>query len=209
MTETATNIGESAVLANWEGVEFLLGGSAAQRQAYGVLRTFGLPDVLARFDAVLVGAVSLDLGGEGSDLDLACNVQDLEGFQRVLKDLFGDAPGFWTIRKRIDGRHSVVSWFNAGKFGIGISGEDLPVRDQTRVRLTAVEDRLLRIGGELLKQSVLDLIGQGASPESAFSALLGFSGDPGEALLELEMAPDIVLEALVEARAGRPPISSD
>jgi hypothetical protein len=209
MTETTTGTGESAVLDTWQGVEFLQGGSATQRQAYAVLRALGLPDVLARFDAVLVGALPLDLGDVGSDLDLVCNVQDLEGFQRVLKDLFSDAPGFWTIRKRVDGRHAVVAWFNAGKFGIGIFGEDLPVGDQARYRLTAVEDRLLRIGGEPLKQSVLDLIGQGENIESALSALLGFTGDPCEALLGLDMVPDIVLEALLESRVGKPSVNSD
>jgi hypothetical protein len=176
----------------------LRNGSPTQQRAHAALRSFGLPDLLAPFNPTLTGTVPLDLGLPGSELELLCEVRDLEGFQRVLRELFGDVPGSWTIRKRVNGTPTVLARFTSGEFPVEIYGQQRKVDEQEAYVLMALEDRLLKVGGEPLRLAVLSLRQAGMKTEAAFAECLGLKGDPYRALLELAPLPDTELAPLLQ-----------
>jgi len=183
-------------------IEALRNGSEVQQRAHAALRSLGLPEVLSAFNPTLVGDAPLDLALPDSDLNILCEVKDLEGFQRVLRELFGDIPEAWTIRKRINGFLSVVARFKAGDFSIEVCGQHRSVEEQDGYWLTLLEERLLGIGGEPLRMALLELRNRGMNTEAAFAERLGLDGDPPKALLEYAATPDAELADLLQRRTA-------
>ena len=69
---------------NWRDISYLQQGTIRQQQAYRALVSLGIFEALAGFDPVLVGTIPIDLDLPESDLDIICEVNDLDDFERVL-----------------------------------------------------------------------------------------------------------------------------
>jgi Domain of unknown function (DUF4269) len=200
MIHRAEAIPREGAASALKGIEELRTGSELQQRAYAALRSLGLPEVLSAFNPTLVGELPLDLAIPDDDLNLLCEVRDLEGFQRVLRELFGDIPGAWTIRKRVNGFPSVVARFKAADFSVEICGQPRSVEEQDAYWLMILEERLLDIGGEPLRMALLELRRQGMKTVAAFAERLGLTGDPSQALLEYAATPDAELADVLQGK---------
>lgn len=91
----------------------------------------------------------------------------------------------------------VIASFSVAGVPFEIFGQARPVREQDGWRHFSVEKRLLRLGGEGLREAVMTARWQGAKTEPAFAQVLGLEGDPYRAMLDLEALGDAgLLEVL-------------
>lgn len=166
------------------------------RPPYGeALRETAVLERLADFAPRVAGTPPLGLDLPGSDIDILCHAPDPADFaERVWRD-FGHCEGFalwqWTAAGR-----PIVAGFRACGWPFEIFGAPEPVAEQVAWRHFGVERRLLALGGDALRETVMALRRRGLKTEPAFAAALGLTGDPYVALLALEGLPD---EALIRS----------
>jgi hypothetical protein len=180
---------------DWHDPSYLARGNPRQRRAHAALADLGILLDLSIFEATLVGSVPLAIDVPDSDLDIICRTFDLDRFGEKLALLYGGRPGFAVRREAAH----VVAGFRHGRESIEVFGQDVRIDQQAGFRHMLVEWRLLSLGGERLRRSVVALKLRGFKTEPAFAAVLGLSGDPYQRLLELSRAGDAELAALAGA----------
>jgi hypothetical protein len=185
---------------DWTSITYMLEGSRRQMDAYHALLNLGIFSVLGQYSPVLAGTMPLDIDTEQSDLDIICEVQDLDAFEERLTTYFGKRNGF-TIRRTT--RHdlpTVVANFTYASFPIEVFGQPRPVREQNAYRHMVVEARLLAIGGEKARDAIRDLKQNGMKTEPAFAQYFGLQGDPYQTLLDMsDMSDEELRDAVSKA----------
>ena len=171
---------------DWCDPSYLLQGNERQRKAYTVLTELDIFNQLKRYDPILVGTIPLAIDIPGSDLDVICEVYDLDEYEDGLKRKFGHMSEFdcWHTFRQMP---SVVASFQADEFAIEIFGQGQPTRQQNAYRHMVIEARILSLGNELLRGEIRRLKAAGLKTEPAFAEILSLSGDPYDQLLALEM----------------------
>jgi Domain of unknown function (DUF4269) len=111
---------------------------------------------------------------------------DLDGFVAILAREFGQLPRFEIGRIVARAVPSVVCTFTFAGWEIEIFGQNVPVAAQYGVRHFKIERRVLALLGPDFRARVIALRMTGLKTEPAFAWLLGLTGDPYDALLELE-----------------------
>lgn len=171
---------------DFQDITYLAKGSARQRQAYALLKRTQILQSMEQFNPVLVGTIPLDIGIEGSDLDIICCFKEMDQFKKKLMDEFGRLRDFeLQIHKQIK-PSAVVARFFIADFEIEIFGQRTPIKEQFAYRHLKAEYALLKREGLAFKQQIIDLKRQGFKTEPAFAKALGLKGDPYTALLEFE-----------------------
>ncbi|MEA2573020.1 MAG: hypothetical protein QOH93_318, partial [Chloroflexia bacterium] len=79
---------------DWHNPIYLRRGSNLQRRAAAILHSLGIFSTLAQYDPVLAGTIPLDLALDDSDLDIICEVHDLEQFANLLISNYSHLAGF-------------------------------------------------------------------------------------------------------------------
>ena len=158
-------------------------------------RTEVLPK-LAAFDPHVVGTPPLSLDLPTSDIDVICFAPDADAFTCAVWNAFGGRPGFRMWQKIGLDRPVVASFADAGWI-IELFGQACPVLEQCGWRHFVVEQRLLALGDDIFRTSVMTRRNNGMKTEPAFAAALGLGGDPYRALLCLEYCSDTSLTALL------------
>lgn len=151
--------------------------------------------LLAPYDPHVAGTPPLGLDLTDSDIDIVCEVRDFDAFATLLTEHFGDRPDF-AVHARPD-LDAMIVRFRAWDWPFEIFGQALPVAQQHGWRHFCVERRLLDLGGPALAQAIMALRHRGLKTEPAFATLLGLTGNPYAALLELEGQDDAALRALL------------
>lgn len=139
---------------------------------------------LADFDWRIVGTPPLGIATASSDIDIICHVPDYEQFAEVVWGSFGYYLDF-SLRQWTSGERCVVCDFFFDGWKFQIFGDRRCIEDQAAWRHFVVEQRLLALGGETLRQRVLSERAQGLKTEPAFAKVLGLQGDPFFAMEEL------------------------
>jgi hypothetical protein len=159
-------------------------------------------NVLRDYTPVLVGTVPIAIDIGTSDLDVICEVYDLEAFEELVLGAFGGQPGFRLKHKRVNDLSVVVAHFEA-EFPIEVFGQPRPVVEQNAYRHMDVQARLLALGGEGARREIVRLKRAGLKTEPAFARYFGLRGDPFEVLLELSRLDEQELQSRVkESRGG-------
>jgi hypothetical protein len=174
------------MLPDFLDIEYLRTGSELQRKAYHTLLRSKILYHLAPFQPVLTGTLPLDIfiGGK-SDLDIICCSAAFQPVEKILLSHFASATGFIFFEKMIRSVPTLLCRFQLDAFPIEIFCQHKPVLEQWAYRHMIVEYDLLKKYGEPFKQQVIELKQQGIKTEPAFAQLLGLTGDPYEALLNL------------------------
>lgn len=176
------------------------GHGAALNDCYRVLDALGLRKALKDYRPRIVGTIPLDIHTADSDLDVVCEVHDLDRFEAMLKKTYGHRDDF-ALRRQPAGTEepeTVVARIETSAYPVEVWGQPRPTVDQTAFRHYAVQHRLLRLGGERLREAVQALKEGGEATELAFCRLLGLRGDPHRALLGLEDKPDAELDDMLK-----------
>jgi diadenosine tetraphosphate (Ap4A) HIT family hydrolase len=188
-------------LPDWFNLGYLAIGGPRQRAAHAALGRLGVMRRLAAHDPCLVGTIPLDVDRPGSDLDIICEANDQDAFERSLREAFGRRPDFALGRGRIDGLPVVVCGFTADGFPIEVFGQARPVREQNGYRHLVAEARLLDLAGDAARPAIRRLKAIGLKTEPAFATHFCLAGDPYAAVLALAEASDADLNAVIRRAA--------
>jgi hypothetical protein len=186
----------------WQDITYLSRGNERQRRAYRTLETLQVLDVLRDYTPVLVGTLPIAIDVAGSDLDIVCEVHDLDVFEALVRGAFGCREGFRLKRKQVNDLPSIVANFE-GDLPVEIFGQPRPVVEQNAYRHMVVEARLLAIGGETARGEIRHLKRAGLKTEPAFAHYFGIPGDPFEALLALWALDEQALRATLASERAK------
>ncbi|MFT4552868.1 MAG: hypothetical protein ACI9S8_001500 [Chlamydiales bacterium] len=167
----------------WFTTVYLLAGTSKQREVWSILDRLQLLERLETYRPVLIGTLPIDIDVAGSDINIGCEVYDDRQLQEDLSLIF-DSISF----PKRDGYFLAHTYCDG--FEIEFYGEPKPVSSQNGFRHMLVEARLLEFGGEKIKNDIREMKQKGIETEAAFARDLGLSGDPYQALLELEVSDD-------------------
>lgn len=158
-------------------------------------------EALAPFEPTLVGTFPLGLLVSGSDIDIACSAERLSEFEAALNAWCRShdvVPRTW---ERHD--NAQCARFDVMGTPVEIYCAPTPVFEQAGFRHMTIEARLLTVGRSALRKRVHALKVAGMKTEPAFAQVLGLSGDPYAALLELESWSSEQLRTLLHDRISQ------
>ncbi|MDT9718876.1 DUF4269 domain-containing protein [Paenibacillus sp. ClWae2A] len=161
--------------------------NARQQDAYRVLQSSGLLDILADYHPYPAGTVPIDIDVPGSDLDLLCYAEDLDAFEAEIHDQIGAVGEFRCVRggDLPDQRPYVTCNLQVGHWPVEIFAQSVPVNRQNAYLHMIVEWRLLQLWGDAGHREIRRLKQAGWKTEPAFASVLGLQGDPYVEMLHL------------------------
>ncbi len=170
---------------NWHDITYLKLGNERQKNAYSVLNKLKIFKILREYDPTLGGTIPIEIDISESDLDLICEVYDLEEFEELVIKSFNRYDNFRIERQTVKGLLTSLSYFGYTNFRIEIFGQLKPVIEQNGYRHMMVEKKLLEISGESARKQIIKLKKLGLKTEPAFAKYFNLKGDPFDELLKL------------------------
>nr|WP_154893658.1 DUF4269 domain-containing protein [Paenibacillus xylanexedens] len=172
-----------------EVLAHLASGNERQRDAYRLLLKSGLFSILEAYTPYPAGTVPIDIDIPGSDLDILCEVPDLNSFEMVVTQHFSGMEHFSCQRGTglgmdIPSAYMTCS-FQIEGWPLEIYAQSLPVNKQNAYLHMLVEWELLQLWGAKGHAEIRRLKRVGLKTEPAFAAVLGLQGDPYVELLHL------------------------
>ncbi|MFT4129818.1 DUF4269 domain-containing protein [Labrys sp. (in: a-proteobacteria)] len=170
------------------------------------LQATRLLELLQAYDPHVAGTPPLGVDLPASDIDILCHAPDTLAFTRTVWEALAEAPAF-SIHQWTAGGRPVVATFTAQGWCFEIFASIQPVAEQAGWRHYLAERRLLTLGGEPFRSSVMHHRRAGLKTEPAFAAALRLKGDPYQALIELGQREDGHLQVLLAAAGYPAPIA--
>lgn len=171
--------------SNWHDITYLKLGNERQKNAYSVLNKLKIFKILREYNPTLVGTIPIEIDISESDLDIICEVYELEEFEELVIKSFNKYGNFRIERKMVKGLLTSISYFGYSNFLIEIFGQPKPVIEQNGYRHMIVEKKLLEISGESARKKIIKLKKSGLKTEPAFAKYFNLKGDPFDELLKL------------------------
>lgn len=170
---------------NWHDITYLKLGNERQKNTYSALNKLKIFKILREYDPTLVGTIPIEIDILESDLDIICEVYDLEEFEGLVIKSFNKYDNFRIGRQTVKGLLTSLSYFGYSNFLIEIFGQPKPVIEQNGYRHMIVEKKLLEISGESARKQMVKLKKLGLKTEPAFAECFNLKGDPFDELLKL------------------------
>jgi len=174
----------------FNNLSYLKKGTVIQRRTYSLLKEYQVFEKLVLFNPILIGTIPIDISTPSSDLDIACEVYDLNKFEQILKKSFGNHKDYRFKLKTIHGKDVGIANFKIADQAIEIYGESCSVFEQNGYRHMIVEHQILNHYGSDFKRKILELKSSGWKTEPAFAELLNLDGDPYTSLLSYTIEND-------------------
>lgn len=171
--------------SNWHDITYLKSGNERQKNTYSVLNKLKIFKILREYNPTLVGTIPIEIDISESDLDIICEVYDLEKFEELVIKSFNKYDNFRIERQTVKGLLISLSYFGYSNFLIEIFGQPKPVIEQNGYRHMIVEKKLLEISGESAGKQIIKLKKLGLKTEPAFAKYFNLNGDPFDELLKL------------------------
>lgn len=139
-----------------------------------------------KYQPVIVGTYPIDIQVEGSDIDIVMTCDDYDEIVPVLKDQFSEYSGF-----ELDVKDVVICRFEYDHYLFELYISHKPVESLNSYRHLVIEDKILNHFDDDFKKEVIELKKKGIKTELAFALLLGLSGNPYDALLNIDDLSDL------------------
>lgn len=169
-------------MIDFTAIDYLKEGNERQKRAVEVLLKYEIIEKLSKYSPLLAGTIPIEIDVEESDLDIICEVEDKDEFERFLIQSFKNF-NLRIEKLDINNEESLVCNFELEEFPIEIFGQKKPVTEQNAYRHMIAEYRILQEKGEEFKQKIIELKKKGIKTEPAFGMLMGLD-NPYEDLLK-------------------------
>jgi Domain of unknown function (DUF4269) len=165
---------------------YLKNGNAKQRKVYELINELDILNFLKRYNPIIVGTIPIEIDLPESDIDIICEVSDLNKFNELLTQEYSTFDSFSVKEKIIRNKTSVVLKLIYKGFTFEIFGQDTPTTEQYAYRHMIIQHKLLQSQPTSFRSKIIDLKTKGLTTEQAFGEVLKLKGDPYEELLKLE-----------------------
>ncbi|MNJ92627.1 hypothetical protein D3C87_103010 [compost metagenome] len=167
------------------------------QRAHRALMNSRVLEQLRAYSPLVAGTFPLNVNIDSSDLDILLTAKDFSTLEKEITTLFGSLSQFECYQTTVNNTASLIARFSFEGVPFELFAQDTPSIQQTAYKHFQVEERLLKIGGESLRRSILELRKNGLKTEPAFAKALNISGDPYGALLELHAKSENELKHLL------------
>ena len=159
--------------------------------AYVTLLKLDLAYELATFTPTWTGTYPIGIYTGTSDLDIICEAVNLKVWLACIKGSYGTYEEFqWEEGMSRGEPYASVSFLFEG-FRVELFGQKVPVQQQYAFRHMMIEGKILAQASTVFKEAILKLKQEGVNTEPAFAQVLGLSGNPYEALLDIHSSDQI------------------
>ena len=174
-------------MLQFHSIDHLQEGTPVQQEAYTILVSNKIMDILTPFSPILAGTIPLNIHIEGSDLDILCCFKNEDEFAGSIQAAFSKHENYDLRKKEIAGNPTIIANFFVNGFEIEIFGQAVPVTQQNGYRHMIAEYNILQEKGEAFRREVIRLKRSGMKTEPAFAKLLDLEGDAYVSLLEYDV----------------------
>lgn len=176
-------------------LDYLNSGNMKQKIVFKVLNNINIFNTIEKYNPILVGTIPIGIDIDNSDLDIICEVYNLKEFEILMKDKFSNCNEF-RINK-VNKETLTVNFF-IDNFEIEVYAENKKATEQNGYRHMIIENRVLELGGDLIRDKVIELKKCGLKTEPAFAKLLNLKGNSYDELLKLEKLNDEEMRKLID-----------
>lgn len=191
-------------IKDWSNLLYLKSGTAVQREVYDLLKEMNIMEIMSDYNPILVGTIPLGIQVEGSDLDIICEVHEMEAFAAKVARHFGEKADYCCELRTVSGVPRIKINFTEGDWPIELFGQPCATNLQNGYLHMIIEAQLLDLMGSDFRKRIIELKSAGMKTEPAFAQLLNLEGDPYEALLNLgQYAPEVLVTVIHEIEGRR------
>ncbi|MCQ6557659.1 DUF4269 domain-containing protein [Paenibacillus mendelii] len=166
-------------------IAYLSSGSVRQIEAYLALKALRIFERLEPYYPILVGTIPIGVDVAGSDLDIICEVMDMDRFEDIVTQLYRANENFNVRRRIAAGIERILVEFNYEGWPIELFGQAVRTMQQNGFKHMVIEHRILEALNEEGKARIRGLKESGLKTEPAFGSYLGIQGDPYQSLLQM------------------------
>lgn len=178
--------------AKWQDISYLKNGNTRQSEAYKALSDLNIMSLLKEYNPILTGTIPIGIDIPSSDLDIICEVANLEYFKLLVNKYWSSFPSFTeTLNK-----DTYIASFIHKDFEIEIFAQNIPSLQQNAYRHMIIEHRIINLANPKFKEEVIRLKMNGYKTEPAFGKLLNLQ-NPFEDLLQIHGYSDEELTAFI------------
>ncbi len=189
-------------IKDWCNISYLKSGTVVEREVYDLLKEMKIMEIVSDYNPILVGTIPLGIQVEGSDLDIICEVHEMEAFAAKVARHFGDRADYCCDSRTVKGIPRIKINFTEGDWPIELFGQPRTTKLQNGYLHMIIEAQLLDWMGDDFRKRVIELKSAGVKTEPAFAQLLNLKGDPYEALLSLGSCDPEVLTTFINEIEG-------
>lgn len=158
----------------------------SQSQVFSALMESRVLEKLKTLKPLIAGTFPLGIFTEASDFDILGSSSNLDEAETLIKDACHHHLNFELKRSLIKGQPSLICDFIFAGIKFEIFVQETPAVEQTGYRHFLIEERLLKWGGDSLREKVQNARREGLKTEPAFGKALSLLSDPYEELLDLQ-----------------------
>lgn len=184
---------------DFRSIDYMQEGNHRQRRCYDILKRLGIMERLEGFSPLLVGTIPIDIDLPDSDLDIICEVHDMEACSAIM-EVYRKQPGFRQTIRTVHGVQRIVIPFQQEGQWVEVFGQPIPTVEQNGYQHMRIEHKILTLLGSPYRERARELKRQGLKTEPAFGELLGLQGDPYLRLLEMSYWSDEQLRIFLQGK---------
>lgn len=166
-------------------------------RVFSALKETNILKYLEAFTPLVAGTFPLGISTADSDVDIVLSSSDFNLLSEMVQQKYGSYEGFCMKQFILQDQPSWICQFQYKDVPFELFAQATESLHQNAYRHFQIEERLLQLGGENLRQKILKLRGLGCKTEPAFAKVLALVGDPYESLLNLHKETEKVLNSFI------------
>ena len=152
----------------------------------------------------IIGDFALGVETKNSELDILMYAEDQNLLESSLKSHYENHDEFESLRSFVDGNETLMINFFQNHIAFAIFAQNHPITSQKGYRKFLAIERLLKIGGDIFKETVMGIRMDGTKSETAITESLGIQADPSDQLLIIQKSEMLKLKNILESVSQRP-----
>jgi hypothetical protein len=194
--ELETNLDDRAIKFHHLSLESVI-QLEKNTQIFSSLKELKILEDFKKNKPLIAGTFPLGLAVHNSDIDVIMASVDLDQIKLELTSQYSQFKNFRIKTEFIKNELSLICNFNFQEIAFEIFVQRIDSVKQTAYRHFLIEERLLKLGQNLLSEKIKVYRKQGLKTEPAFTKALGLHGDAYQILLDLQRKSESELKLLL------------
>lgn len=152
--------------------------------------------LLKDYQPLVAGTFPLGIETIDSDIDILLSSDDLNEFLTLVEKYFSGLCKYEAYIEKEEGY--AICKFELNGVSFELYCENVETPQQRAYKHFQVEERLLRLGGEVFRKKIISKRKEGKKTEPAFAEVLNLKGDPFLALLDLHELSEEELLSIIQ-----------
>ena len=158
-----------------------------------ILRSFKI------YTPLIIGDFPLGIHTKDSSVDILMSAFDLDELENSLKLHYENHEEFDSLRSYVDGFETLVVNFKQDELLFEIFAQKKVITEQISYRKFQIKERLVKLGGDIFKETIMGIRMDGTKSGTAFAEALSIHSDLDNGLMLLQKSSMIKLKSILES----------